>query len=64
MTLHRVARFADVPEDRGLEVQAGDSKILLLRAGDQPRAYQGDCLRAGPGNGDACRTNETAAVAG
>ncbi|MDN4547873.1 hypothetical protein QYH43_25865 [Pseudomonas sp. C32] len=44
MTLHRVANFADVPEDRGMEVQAGDSKILLLRAGDQLRAYQGDGL--------------------
>ena len=30
MSLHRVARFVDVPEDRGLEVSIQDSKILLL----------------------------------
>jgi NADPH-dependent 2,4-dienoyl-CoA reductase/sulfur reductase-like enzyme/nitrite reductase/ring-hydroxylating ferredoxin subunit len=47
MTLHRVARFADVPEDRGLEVHAGDSKIVLLRVGHQVRAYQGECPHAG-----------------
>jgi len=47
MTLHRVARFADVPEDRGLEVQAGDRKIVLLRVGEQLRAYQGECPHAG-----------------
>jgi NADPH-dependent 2,4-dienoyl-CoA reductase/sulfur reductase-like enzyme/nitrite reductase/ring-hydroxylating ferredoxin subunit len=47
MTLHRVARFADVPENRGLEVRIGDSKILLLKVGDQLRAYQGECPHAG-----------------
>jgi NADPH-dependent 2,4-dienoyl-CoA reductase/sulfur reductase-like enzyme/nitrite reductase/ring-hydroxylating ferredoxin subunit len=47
MSLHRVARFADVPENRGLEVQIGDSKILLLKVGDQLRAYQGECPHAG-----------------
>lgn len=47
MTLYRVADFADVPENRGLEVQVGDRKILLLRAGDQLRAYQGECPHAG-----------------
>jgi NADPH-dependent 2,4-dienoyl-CoA reductase/sulfur reductase-like enzyme/nitrite reductase/ring-hydroxylating ferredoxin subunit len=47
MTLHRVARFADVPEDRGLEVRIADTKILLLRVGDQLRAYQGECPHAG-----------------
>jgi NADPH-dependent 2,4-dienoyl-CoA reductase/sulfur reductase-like enzyme/nitrite reductase/ring-hydroxylating ferredoxin subunit len=47
MALHRVARFADVPENRGLEVQIADTKILLLRAGDQLRAYQGECPHAG-----------------
>ncbi len=35
MTLHRVARLADIPEDRGLEVSVQDSKILLLKVGDQ-----------------------------
>ncbi len=47
MTLHRVARVANVPEDRGLEVQVLDSKILLLRAGEQLRAYQAECPHAG-----------------
>ncbi|SCZ34168.1 MULTISPECIES: FAD-dependent oxidoreductase [Pseudomonas] len=47
MTLHRVARFADVPEDRGLEVQIGDCKIVLLRAAGQLRAFQGQCPHAG-----------------
>ena len=47
MTLHRVARFIDVPEDRGLEVQVQGSKILLLRAGAHLRAYQAECPHAG-----------------
>ena len=47
MTLHRVARVADIPEDRGLEVSVQDSKILLLKVGDQVRAYQGECPHAG-----------------
>jgi NADPH-dependent 2,4-dienoyl-CoA reductase/sulfur reductase-like enzyme/nitrite reductase/ring-hydroxylating ferredoxin subunit len=47
MTLHRVARVDDIPEDRGLEVSVQDSKILLLKVGDQVRAYQGECPHAG-----------------
>jgi NADPH-dependent 2,4-dienoyl-CoA reductase/sulfur reductase-like enzyme/nitrite reductase/ring-hydroxylating ferredoxin subunit len=47
MALHRVARFADVSESRGLEVRIADTKIVLLRAGDQLRAYQGECPHAG-----------------
>lgn len=47
MALHRVARFADVPENRGLEVRIADTKIVLLRVGDQLRAYQGECPHAG-----------------
>lgn len=47
MSLHRVARFADVPEDRGLEVQIGDCRIVLLRAAGQLRAFQGECPHAG-----------------
>ncbi|MFJ3369080.1 FAD-dependent oxidoreductase [Pseudomonas sp. NPDC086251] len=47
MALHRVARFTDVPEHRGLEVQIADTKIVLLRVGDQLRAYQGECPHAG-----------------
>jgi NADPH-dependent 2,4-dienoyl-CoA reductase/sulfur reductase-like enzyme/nitrite reductase/ring-hydroxylating ferredoxin subunit len=47
MSLHRVARFADVAEDRGLEVSIQDSKILLLKVGEHIRAYQGECPHAG-----------------
>lgn len=47
MALHRVARLADVSETRGLEVQIGDTKILLLKVGDQYRAFQGECPHAG-----------------
>ncbi|WP_237886200.1 apoptosis inducing factor family protein [Pseudomonas sp. PGPR40] len=47
MALHRVARFADVPQDRGLEVRIDKTKIVLLRVGDQLRAYQGKCPHAG-----------------
>lgn len=47
MTLHRVARFTDVPENQGLEVQIEQRKILLLKVGDQLRAYQGECPHAG-----------------
>lgn len=47
MPLHRVARFADVPQDRGLQVEIGDCKIVLLRANGQLRAFQGLCPHAG-----------------
>lgn len=47
MALHRVARLADIPENRGLEVNVGESKMVLLRAGEQLRAYQGECPHAG-----------------
>lgn len=47
MSLHRVARFTDVPEDRGLEVKIGDCKIVLLRAAGELRAFQGECPHAG-----------------
>ncbi|WP_460158521.1 FAD-dependent oxidoreductase [Pseudomonas sp. S3_E11] len=47
MSLHQVARFADVREDRGLEVKINDTSILLLRSGDQVRAFQGKCPHAG-----------------
>jgi NADPH-dependent 2,4-dienoyl-CoA reductase/sulfur reductase-like enzyme/nitrite reductase/ring-hydroxylating ferredoxin subunit len=47
MPLHSVARFADVPEDRGLAVKIGKKNILLVRVGDQVRAFQGRCPHAG-----------------
>ena len=42
MALHRVARLADIPENRGLEVNVAESKMVVLRAGEQLRAYQGE----------------------
>ncbi|MFY0731945.1 FAD-dependent oxidoreductase [Pseudomonas sp. NFX15] len=57
MTMHRVARFADVPQDRGLEVDVEDSKIILLRVGDQLRAYQGQCPHAGAPLADGAMCN-------
>jgi len=47
MALHRVARFADVREDRGLEVSVADTTLVLLRAGGELRAFQGKCPHAG-----------------
>ncbi|AOE63214.1 FAD-dependent oxidoreductase [Pseudomonas corrugata] len=47
MPLHKVARFTDVREDRGLEVKINETTLLLLRAGDQIRAFQGKCPHAG-----------------
>lgn len=47
MTLHTVARFADLAEDRGSEIKIGKQTILLVRLGDQIRAYQGKCPHAG-----------------
>ncbi|WP_397448797.1 FAD-dependent oxidoreductase [Pseudomonas sp. NA-150] len=47
MPLHIVARFAELAEDRGIEVEIGKNKILLLRSGDQVRAYQAECPHAG-----------------
>ncbi|MBK5377852.1 FAD-dependent oxidoreductase [Pseudomonas sp. TH43] len=47
MPLHLVARSADVPEDRGLQVEIGDCKIVLLRANSELRAFQGECPHAG-----------------
>jgi len=47
MPVHHVARFADIRQDRGTQVQIGELKILLLRIGDQVRAYQAKCPHAG-----------------
>lgn len=47
MPLHRVAELADLREDRGVQVEIGDTKILLLRAGDEVFAYQAECPHAG-----------------
>lgn len=47
MPVHHVARFADLRQDRATQVQIGELKILLLRVGDQVRAYQAKCPHAG-----------------
>ena len=57
MSLHRVARFADVPEDRGLEVKIGDCTIVLLRTAGQLRAFQGECPHAGAPLADGALCN-------
>jgi apoptosis-inducing factor 3 len=46
MSLHNVARFADLREDRGIRVEIGSLKIVLLRAGERVYAYQGECPHA------------------
>ena len=47
MPLHRVAELTDLREDRGVQIEIGEKKILLLRAGDDVYAYQGECPHAG-----------------
>ncbi len=45
--MHPVARFADLREDRGTAVKIEDIDILLLRVGDEARAFQAKCPHAG-----------------
>jgi len=45
--MHRVASLADLRQDRGIEVEAGERKILLVRHGEEVRAYQAECPHAG-----------------
>lgn len=47
MPMHRVASLADLRRDRGLQVEVGEKKVVLLRHGDEVRAYQGECPHAG-----------------
>ena len=47
MTMHRVASLADLHRDRGIQVEIGEKKIVLVQAGDEVRAYQGECPHAG-----------------
>lgn len=46
-TLHPVARLADLREDRGTAVEIDDTEIVLLRVGDEVRAFQAQCPHAG-----------------
>lgn len=45
--MHPVARLADLREDRGTAVKIEDIDILLLRVGDEARAFQAKCPHAG-----------------
>ncbi|SEP83500.1 NADPH-dependent 2,4-dienoyl-CoA reductase, sulfur reductase [Pseudomonas sp. NFACC02] len=47
MPMHRVASLADLRRDRGLQVDVGEKKIVLVRDGEEVRAYQGECPHAG-----------------
>ncbi|MGH8420268.1 MAG: FAD-dependent oxidoreductase [Pseudomonas sp.] len=47
MPMHRVASLADLRQDRGIQVEVGEKKILLVRHGDEVRAYQAECPHAG-----------------
>ncbi|QXH33809.1 FAD-dependent oxidoreductase [Pseudomonas muyukensis] len=47
MTLHAVASLGQLDEHRPLRVQAGAEELILVRQGDQVRAYQGNCPHAG-----------------
>lgn len=47
MPMHRVASLADLRRDRGIQVEVGDKKMVLVQHGDEVRAYQGECPHAG-----------------
>jgi len=45
--VRKVAKLAALREDRGLRVEIGDEKIMLVRDGDAVRAYSALCPHAG-----------------
>ena len=47
MPLHRVASLTDIQRDRGLQVEFGETKALLVLHGDEVRAFQAFCPHAG-----------------
>ncbi|WP_422402666.1 FAD-dependent oxidoreductase [Pseudomonas sp. GZD-209] len=47
MPLHPVATLAQLDQQRPLRVQAGAEEVILVRHGDQVRAYQGNCPHEG-----------------
>ena len=47
MPMHRVASLADLRRDRGIQVEVGETKVLLVRHGEEVRAYQAECPHAG-----------------
>ena len=47
MPLYRVASLADLRRDRGIQVEVGDKQVVLVRHGEEVRAYQAECPHAG-----------------
>lgn len=47
MNLRIVARLNNLPENRGVRVQTAAHPLLLVRTGDQVRAFQAQCPHAG-----------------
>ena len=47
MTEYAVARLADLDEHTPLRVEAGNEELIIVRQGDQVRAFQGNCPHAG-----------------
>lgn len=47
MPMHRVANLADLRRDRGIQVEVGEKKVVLVRHGEEVRAYQAECPHAG-----------------
>jgi nitrite reductase/ring-hydroxylating ferredoxin subunit len=43
MPMHRVATLTDLQRDRGLQVEFGETKALLVLHGDEVRAFQAFC---------------------
>ncbi len=46
-SMQKVARLAELAEDRGMRVEIGDTPIMLVRDGDTVHAYTADCPHAG-----------------
>ncbi|UII69124.1 FAD-dependent oxidoreductase [Pseudomonas sp. HN11] len=47
MNMRIVARLINLPENRGVRVETAAHPLLLVRTGDQVRAFQADCPHAG-----------------
>lgn len=47
MNMRIVARLINLPENRGVRVETAAHPVLLVRVGDQVRAFEADCPHAG-----------------
>jgi NADPH-dependent 2,4-dienoyl-CoA reductase/sulfur reductase-like enzyme/nitrite reductase/ring-hydroxylating ferredoxin subunit len=45
--MHKVARLDELREDRATRVKAGETPVMLVRAGQAVRAFSADCPHAG-----------------